>query len=102
MAASPGNVYQKMAAFKKRHAIPSLLPSSGSVSAKMDKFFKGARDIPLTARPPPSPPINRSASMRRFSQISMTSDSSDDLYEDAKSNSKPTRPKLHQVRYDFL
>ena len=102
MAASPGNVYQKMAAFKKKHTMPNLVPSSGAVSAKLDKYLKRERDIPLTAKPPPSPPINRSANVSRFSQISMNSDSSDDLDGDPTSNSIPARPKRQQVRYDFL
>ena len=82
--------------------MPSLLPSSGTVSAKLDKYPKRERDIPLTAKPPPSPSINRSASMRRFSQISMNSDSSDDLDGDPTSNGEPARLKRQKVRYDFL
>ena len=97
MAAFP----RKIPALKKRHTIPGLLPSSGSMS-RLDKYRKSERDsIPLIAQPLPSSPINRSASMRKFSQISMNSDSLDDLHKDAKGKNKPARPK-HQVRYDLL
>ena len=91
----------KIPALKKRHTIPGLLPSSGSMS-RLDKYRKAeSESIPLTAQLLPSSPINRSASMRKFSQISMNSDSLEDLHKDAKGKSKPTRPK-QQVRYDFL
>ena len=107
MAASPGNMYQKQA-LKKRQTISYLQPSSGSLS-KADKYRKAEKDISLNTLPPPSPTINRSANMRKFSQISMSSNSSDGLHKDANSNNaiktktpKPARPRLHQVRYDFL
>ena len=109
MAASPGNMYQKQALKKRPAATSYLQPSSGSVS-KADKYRKAERDISLNPLPPSSPTIHRSsANMRKFSQITLSSDTSDDLHKDANSNNatkvgtrKPARPKLHQVRYDFL
>lgn len=107
MAASPGNMYQKQA-LKKRQTTSYLQPSSGSLS-KADKYRKAERDIPLNVLHPPSPTINRSANMRKFSQITLSSDSSDDLHKDANSNNatkiktpKPARPKLHQVSMTFV
>ena len=104
MAASPGNMYHKQA-LKKRQPTSYLQPSSGSVS-KADKYLKTEKDIPLNSQPPPSPTIDRSAYMRKFSQISLSSDVSDDFPKDANSNatgtSKTARAKLHQVRHGFL
>lgn len=104
MAASPGNMYHKQA-LKKRQTTSYLQPSSGSVS-KADKYLKTEKDIPLNSQPPPSPTIDRSAYMRKFSQISLSSDVSDDFPKDANSNAtgtpKTARAKLHQVRHGFL
>lgn len=108
MAASPGNMYQKKA-LKTRHTTGLLQPSSGSMS-KADRYLKADKDIPMNAQPPPSPTIDPSANMRKFSQITLRSDTSDDLHTDLNSNGaavgtpKQTRAKrhLHQVRYGFL
>ena len=105
MATSPGNMYQKQA-LKKRQTL-YLQPSSGSLS-KADRYLKSDKDIPLNTQPPPSPSTDRSPNMRKFSQITLRSDTSDDLHVDANSNAtiigtpKTTRSKHHQVRYGFL
>lgn len=108
MAASPGNMYQKKA-LKTRQTAGFLQPSSGSMS-KADRYLKADKDIPMNAQPPPSPTVDPSANMRKFSQITLRSDTSDDLHTDLNSNGaavgtpKQTRAKrhLHQVRYGFL
>lgn len=87
--ASPGIIYQKQAL--KKRPTSYLQPSSGSVS-KADK-----KDIALNSMQPPpspraSPTISRSEiSLRKFSQISLDSDSSN-LHKDANRN---TAPKKH-------
>ena len=105
MASSPGNMYQKQALKKRQTAY--LQPSSGSLS-KTDKQ-KAEKDIPLNVQPPPSPTIERSPNMRKFSQISLSSDNSDD-HTDVNRNgiviapstpSKHARLKHHQVRHRF-
>ena len=104
MAASPGNMYQKQALKKRQTAY--LQPSSGTLS-RNDKQ-KAEKDIPLHVQPPSSPTLNRSPNnMRKFSQISLRSDSSGDQHTDANGNAaavtgnpnKHARFKHHQVRY---
>ena len=104
MAASPGNMYQKQALKKRQTAY--LQPSSGTLS-RNDKL-KAEKDIPLHVQPSSSPTLNRSPNnMRKFSQISLRSDSSGDQHTDANGNTaaitgtpnKHARFKHHQVRY---
>ena len=108
MAASPGNMYHKQAL--KKRPTSYLQPSSGSVS-KADKCLKTEKDIPLNAQSPPSPKItDRSPTMRKFSQITLSSETSDVLHTDANGNAavvgtpKQTRVRAkrhHQVRHGF-
>lgn len=106
MASSPVNMYQKQTALKKKQTLSRLEPSSSQSSPKVDKRLQAeSKDIPLSSLPPPSPTINgRSANMRKFSLITLSSNSSDHGQHDENSNvptiepPKKIRSKLPQVR----
>lgn len=99
MAASPGNMYQKQAL--KKRPTSYLQPSSGSVS-KSDKYKE--KDIPLnqTQLPPSpraSPTIDRSnISLRKFSQISLNSETSDTVDANSNGTLKPSATKKNAIR----
>lgn len=96
-------MYQKQALKKRQTAY--LQPSSGSLT-RSDKQ-KTVKDVPLHVQPSSSPTLDRSQNMRKFSQISLRSDSSGDQHTDANGNAaaitgtpnKHARYKHHQVRY---
>lgn len=101
MASSPVNMYQKQTALKKKR----LEPSSSQSSPKVDKHLQAEnKDIPLSSLLPPSPTIDRSANIRKFSLITLSSDNSDHGEHDENSNApaveptKKIRSKLPQVR----
>lgn len=99
MASSPVNMYQKQTALKRKR----LEPSSSQSSPKVDKHLQ-AENIPFSSLLPPSPTINRSANIRKFSLITLNSDSSDHGEHDENSNVPAVEPpkkilsKLPQVR----
>lgn len=99
MAASPGNMYQKQAL--KKRPTSYLQPTSGSVS-KSDKYKE--KDIPLNqTQPPPSPraspTIDRSnISLRKFSQISLNSETSDTVDANSNGTLKPSATKKNAIR----
>ena len=101
MASSPVNMYQKQAALKKKRLEPSSSQSSPNVDQHLQAENKG---IPFSSLLPPSPTIDRSANIRKFSLITLNSDSSDHGEHDENSNvpavqlPKKILSKLPQVR----
>lgn len=87
MASSPVNMYQKQTALKRKR----LEPSSSQSSPKVDKHLQ-AENIPFSSLLPPSPTINRSANIRKFSLITLNSDSSDHGEHDENSNVPAVEP----------